>query len=90
MSTNRTVVDGLATQTVACAEAPDCTLDPPLLRLQPHELRLPFGKRIQVLRDEGAQRLAEFRSPNPGPVVDVFGDRDGDIFHRLTVSQFLC
>lgn len=86
---NRTVVDFVPAQTVACAKPPDFILDAPLLRLEPGEFGLPLRKRIQILSNEGTYGLAELCGPNPRCAVDVVGNRDGNILHNFTVPQLL-
>lgn len=70
----RTVVNLVAGQALARAEAADLALDTPLLGRRPGELRLPLGQRGQELRNESAQRLVQFRGPNPCPAVAARAD----------------
>ena len=88
MSTNRTVVDLVAAESVDRAELRDLPLHPPLLLFKPPLLALEAGKRREVPRDECADRGAVLRCPDARSAIDVVRDRDRDIFHSFTVSHF--
>src|SRR6266516_610687 len=79
VSTNRTVVELVAVEAVACAEAADLTLDLPLLGLEPGELCLASGQRAQVLTDERADRGAALGGADPRVAVDVVWNREEQI-----------
>ncbi|HEY2537839.1 MAG TPA: hypothetical protein VGI24_12775 [Solirubrobacteraceae bacterium] len=74
MSANRTLVQLLAVETIASAEAVDLGLDAPLLSLEPGELGVPPRKRSQILGYEGAYRTALLRRADTRGTVDAIGN----------------
>src|SRR6266508_3846432 len=87
VSTNRTVVELVAVEAVACAEAANLGLDLLLLGLKPGELSLAPGQRAQVLSDESAGGGAAFGGANPRVAIDVVWHRDRDVLHGLRLAQ---
>src|SRR6266498_3938978 len=84
---NRTVVELVAVEAVACAEAADVALDLLLLGLEPGELRLPPGQRAQVLANERADRGRALGGADPRVAVDVVWHGDCDVLHSRRLSQ---
>jgi hypothetical protein len=72
----RTVVELVAAEAVAGAEALDLALGLLLLRLEPGERRLPRRQRARELADERADRGPAFGGADPGVAVDVVWHRD--------------
>jgi hypothetical protein len=86
---NRTVVHLVAAQPVAGAELADPGLHLTLQRFKPGELIYPSGQLLEVGDDQGAHRGVAPRGGDPGIAVDVIGNRDRDVLHIFTVTQFL-
>src|SRR6266540_7534033 len=87
VSTNRTVVELVAVEAVACAEAADLALDLLLLGLEPGELCLAPGQRAQVLANERADRGASLGGSDPRVAVDVVWHGDRDVLHGPRLAQ---
>src|SRR6266545_6896020 len=87
VSTNRTVVELVAVEAVACAEAADLALDLLLLGLEPGELCLAPGQRAQVLANERADRGASLGGSDPRVAVDVVWHGDRDVLHSPRLAQ---
>lgn len=93
MSTNRTLVQFVATQPVSGPEATDPPLHGALLRLQPGELSVAVRERAEEASDEGAHGAALLGGADTRSAVDVVGNGDRDVLHSgyaSTVSQMLC
>jgi len=80
----------VAAQPAGGAELADLGLDLVLQRLKPAELFLPPGQPLKVGDDQRADRGVTLRRGYPSIAVDVIRDRDRDVLHSFTVSQFLC
>ena len=89
VSTNRTIVHLVTVQPVAGAELADPGLDLALQRLQPGELIHPPGHLLEESDDQRAHRRVTLRGGDPGIAIDVIGNRDRNILHIITVTQFL-
>jgi len=87
VSTKRTVVQFIAGQAVAGAEALDLVLDPMLLGLEPRELGLASGERTQVLGDERTDRAAAFGCLDTRRAVDVTRHGVRDVLHAGSLSR---
>src|SRR6266516_4527722 len=87
VSTNRTVVELVAVEAVAGAEAADLALALLLLSLEPGELCLASGQRAQVLGDERADRGAALGGADPRVAVDVVWHGDRDVLHGPRLAQ---
>src|SRR5919197_2598335 len=87
VSANRTVVELVAVEAVACAEAADLALDLLLLGLEPGELRPPPRERAQVLANERADRGAALGGADPRVAVDVVWHGHRDVPHGVRLSQ---
>lgn len=87
MSTNRTLVERVAPNSIARAEAGDLVLHLPLLLLQSRELGPMVGERTQVLSHERADRGAPFGGSDPCAPIDVVRYRDSNILHSFTIAQ---
>jgi len=70
VSTNRTLVKLVAVQAVGCSEAVDFGEDLFLLGHEPLELAFRVAERGEVLRDQGAHRVALLGRPDPVLAVD--------------------
>src|SRR5215211_1993108 len=87
VSTNRTVVELVAVEAVACAEAADLALDLLLLGLELGELRPPLRQRSQVLANGRADRGPTLGGSDPGVAVDVVWHSHRDVLHSWRLSQ---
>src|SRR5215216_5636395 len=87
VSTNRTVVELVAVEAVACAEAADLALDLLLLGLEPGELRSSPRQRAQILANQRADRGAAFGGADPRVAVDIVWHGDRDVLHGMRLSQ---
>ena len=88
VSTNRTIVHLVAAQPIAGTELADPGLDLALQRLKPGELIHPSGQLLKVGDDQRAYRGVALRGGDPGIAVHVIGNRDRNILHTYTVTQF--
>ena len=84
-----TVVDLVATESVACSELADLVLHLVLQRLQPGELLHPPGQPLKVRDDQCAHRRITPRGGDPSIAVHLIGHRDRQILHSFTVTLFL-
>jgi hypothetical protein len=81
VSTNRTVVDILAIQTVAGPKSSD-RFDGPLLQpFTPFEIALAFGELDQESAHQRRNRSLLLRRPDTSASMDFIRDCDCDIFH---------
>ena len=90
MSTNRTLVELVAAETVSPPKPLDFGEDLTLQGLQSRELGLALLERAQIVRHQRADRAPVFSGTDPRRPIDVLRNRDGDIFHvthSYTVSQ---
>jgi hypothetical protein len=78
----------VAAQPVSRAELADLGLNLALQCLKSCELIHPTGQLLEVRDDHCAQRGVALRCCDPGIAVDVIGNRDRNILHSLTVTQF--
>ncbi len=90
VSTNCTVVDFVTVKPVARTELGDLGLHLVLQRLEPCEFVHPTGQAFEVVDDQRTQRGVALRGGDPGVAVHVVRDRDRNVLHSLTVTQFLC
>ena len=88
MSTNRTIVHLVAADTVGGTEVADLSLHFLLQRLQSCELVHSPGQAFEVGDDQCAQRGVALRGGDPGIAVHVVGNRDRNVLHSFTVTQF--
>ena len=88
MSTNRTLVERVAVESVAAAERRDLGVDSPLLLLEADKLAVPLGEGSQVLGDQRAHGAAALRGVNARGAIDLVGHGDGEILHPIIVTQF--
>lgn len=88
MSTNRTVVHLVPTNSVTGAESLDLRLHRALLCLEPGEPLVAVHECTQELRDQSAYRAALLGGSDPGLPVDVLRNTHGDVLHSLTVTRF--
>ena len=74
MSTNRTLVQFIASQAIAGSEAVDRLLHGALLRLEPGELPVTLAQRTKITGDERADGAALFGRPHTSRTVDIIGN----------------
>ena len=86
MSTNRTIVDLVTSQSILCAEVFDLPLDAPLLRLQACEL-VARGKGTKVVGNHCADGGSALRGSNACAPIDAVGHGDRNVLHSFTVTQ---
>ena len=85
---NRTVVHLIAAQPVSRTELADLGLDLVLQCFKPTELFLPSGQPLKVGDHQCAHRGVALCCCDPGIAVDLIRNRDRNILHSFTVSQF--
>jgi len=86
VSTNRTVVDILAIQTVAGSKGLD-RFDGPLLQpFTPFEVALAFGELDQKSAHQRRNRSLLLRRPDTSASMDLIRDCDCDIFHLHIIT----
>src|SRR5580698_9440559 len=85
---NRTVVHLSAAQSVSRTELADLGLDLALQRLKPAELFGPSGQPLQVGDHQCAHRGVALCCCDSGIPVDLVRNRDRNILHSFTVTQF--
>src|ERR1700677_4320689 len=85
---NRTVVHLVAAQPVSRTELADLGLDLVLQCFKPTELFLPSGQPLKVGDHQCAHRGVALCCCDPGIAVDLIRNRDRNILHSFTVTQF--